>query len=135
MEKSTNRMHAFIHWQEEASVDITKVCKHGSTRWLSLGKTTKWVLKQWDPLTAFFKTECEEEKSASKEVNAIQNVEASHSRKQRVLENLRSRTFKLNLLFLDFIIPFFDRVNLKLQSEQPMIHKQAAQLKSLSSRL
>jgi hypothetical protein len=31
---------------------------------------------------------------------------------------------------LDFI-PFFDRVNLELQSEQPMIHKQAAQIKEL----
>ena len=46
MEKSTNRMHAFIHCQEEAGVDITKVCKQEYlVLWGRIGLTSVAVWK------------------------------------------------------------------------------------------
>ena len=37
---------------------------------------------------------------------------------------MESRLVKLTLLYLNFIIPKFDRINLLLQTEDPLIHRQ-----------
>lgn len=133
MDKSSKRVSEFEALQEELDVVPHKICKHGATRWLSLGKSIKWLLEQWEVVKQFFKSECEksQQKSSSKsaESKAGSSKESKGSsytsdRKEHVLKDIRSRTFKLYIFFLDFVLPTFDIPNVMLQSEKPMVHKQ-----------
>ena len=122
MDKSSNRFQSFKNCQEACGTDQLKVPKHVPTRWLSLGKVTQWVLDQWEPLKSFFKQECEEDSKTRRNFDV--EGEQRRDRKTNVLSNLESRLVKLTLLYLNFIIPKFDRINLLLQTEDPLIHRQ-----------
>ena len=58
-----------------------------------------------------------------------EDAEKKHDRKTNVLNHLKSRTSKLTLLYLNFIIPLFDEYNLILQTEDPRIHREQKILK------
>ena len=121
MEKSTNRLKTFSDFQKACDVPQTKVKKHCPTRWLSLGETCTWVLDNWEPLNEFFSRECEDEKNGA---TAVNSEEGPRSRKKNVLENLKSRTTKLYVLYLKFVINLFDISNQTLQYEPPQVHRQ-----------
>lgn len=114
VEKSANRFQAFQECQQNSGTAVTKIPKHVPTRWLSLGKMTKWILEQWDALTDFFQKECDMDKKEGGKTS---------DRKRHALDNLKSRMAKLTLMFLNFVIPIFDKANCQLQSEAPLVHK------------
>lgn len=70
------------------------------------------VLEQWGPLEKFFAQECELDTS---EASSIDASEMKQERKRKMLENLESRTMKLHIKSLAFILPEFDEVNLEMQ--------------------
>ena len=53
--KSSLGQHRFSEFQAELEVDQQKTLKHVPTRWLSIGRCVERLLKNWDPLTTFFK--------------------------------------------------------------------------------
>lgn len=121
MDKSANRMNAFKSIQEECGTPITEVPKHVPTRWLSLATTCDWVLQQWEPLTKFFEMECSVDSSTARELQ----VESSQScRKTSALDSLRSKTMKLCVAYLSYVLPVFNAANLVFQKEDAQIHRQ-----------
>ena len=83
----------------------------------------KWLNVLWPMEPLFFKQEYKEDNKTRR--NFDEKGERRKDRKTiNVLNNLKSRLVKLTLLYLNFIIPKFDRINLLLQTEDPLIHRQ-----------
>ena len=122
-DKSSKRLAEFEKLQDELDVAPRKICKHAPTRWLSLGKSIRWLLEQWDVVKAFFKAECDKPEKRKQSYTS--------DRKENVLREIRSRTFRLYVIFLDFILPVFDTTNAILQSEKPLVHRQKRIMASL----
>ncbi|KAJ8033410.1 hypothetical protein HOLleu_23642 [Holothuria leucospilota] len=57
IDKSQLRHQAIINIQQEHGIEVRKILKHVSTRWLSLGKAIKRLLENWDVLLDYFKSE------------------------------------------------------------------------------
>ncbi|KAJ8017756.1 Zinc finger MYM-type protein 6 [Holothuria leucospilota] len=57
IDESQLRHQAIINIQQEHGIEVRKILKHVSTRWLSLGKAIKRLLENWDVLLNFFKSE------------------------------------------------------------------------------
>ena len=51
LDKSSKRKQELKHFQELCGVEMRKIVKHVSTRWLSLGKCIDRLLQQWPALT------------------------------------------------------------------------------------
>uniref|UniRef100_H3BC15 HAT C-terminal dimerisation domain-containing protein n=1 Tax=Latimeria chalumnae TaxID=7897 RepID=H3BC15_LATCH len=86
-------------FQEFYNVESHKILKPVSTRWLSLGKTLDRLLQQWPALKSYFS-----------------------SQSQRMKESLSSPQCYLYCFFLQSVIPVFDKFNLLMQSEVPVVH-------------
>ena len=59
VDKSSKRTKALMEFQEECGLEALKILKHTTTRWLSLANCIDRLLKMWEPLTLFFREECE----------------------------------------------------------------------------
>ena len=57
LDKSSKRKQELKHFQELCGVEMRKIVKHVSTRWLSLGKCIDRLLQQWPALTQYFQEE------------------------------------------------------------------------------
>ncbi|XP_069109729.1 uncharacterized protein [Argopecten irradians] len=57
LDKSSKRQKVLQNLQKLNDVEVRKILKHVSTRWLSLGICLNRMLSQWVPLTEFFKEE------------------------------------------------------------------------------
>ena len=77
------------------------------------------------PSYSFFKSECLADKNAAKH---IETGEGSHCRNRNVRDNLELVTMKLCVLYLQFVMSAFDKVNLLFQQDEPLIHKQRGYL-------
>lgn len=62
--KSAKRMEEFREFQEFTGTTELKIVKHCQTRWLSLERSVKRVLVQWDALYAYFDKEAEANRAA-----------------------------------------------------------------------
>ncbi|RUS81176.1 hypothetical protein EGW08_011041 [Elysia chlorotica] len=71
---------------------------------------------------SFFADECEADTNTVKDLDG--NRTASSGRKEKVLENLSSRTVKLYVTYLSYVLPIFYAANLTFQREDSQIHKQ-----------
>jgi len=58
LDKSSKRQKELKEFQLLHNVEVRKIIKHVSTRWLSLGICLERILSQWMPLKDFFKSEC-----------------------------------------------------------------------------
>jgi hypothetical protein len=52
-DKSTKRLKELKQFQVLCNVEVRKILKHSSTRWLSLGICLKRLLQQWEPLQEY----------------------------------------------------------------------------------
>jgi hypothetical protein len=68
LEKSTKRKQSLHSFQDLCGEEQRKILKHGTTRWLSMGKCLGRLLEQWEPLTKFFHSEVEPKKSKQAKV-------------------------------------------------------------------
>ncbi|KAK7504777.1 hypothetical protein BaRGS_00003805 [Batillaria attramentaria] len=124
LERSSKRLATFKCMQVLHNLKETKILKHVSTRWLSIGNCLPRLISNWDALKDFFKSE---EGAAS---------DSSVKKKAGDLRRLfQSPTNKLYCLFLADIIKVFDAVNTKLQSDEPKVHKMRGLLHSLLKQL
>ncbi|XP_075738743.1 uncharacterized protein LOC142784016 [Rhipicephalus microplus] len=57
LEKSSKRKDKLKAFQSLHDVETKKILKHVSTRWLSLGRSLKRLVDQWQPLLSFFHSE------------------------------------------------------------------------------
>jgi hypothetical protein len=126
LDKSSNRLMLLKIWQDDFEVEHDRILKHGSTRWLSAGRCVNRILENWDPLKLFFKEEFEHEETTKKKpANATETQgepSTPKSRAERMYEFYRSPTNKLYCHFLASFIAIFDKVNTKLQTDDPLIH-------------
>ena len=110
---SSLRQHRFNEFQAELEVDQQKMLKHVSTRWLSIGRCLERLLKNWDPLKAFFKAE---------ETAPGKTAVEQKNRVGRIVTFLKSPTNRLYCIFLLYTIGVFDEVLLSFQSDAPKVH-------------
>lgn len=166
LERSSKRKEELKELQKKFDAESHKILKHVCTRWLSLGRSLKRLLEQWDVLASFFKNQIKRDdhtekmsslegyripkikptsndaskkrassfssEQTSKKVK-IDSVHATVSkttepknmtlnREERLLMFLSSDLNRAYCLFLDYIIPSFEKTNVILQSEAPKIH-------------
>lgn len=57
LEKSSKRKDKLRAFQCLHDVECKKILKHINTRWLSLGRSLKRLVEQWQPLLSFFHSE------------------------------------------------------------------------------
>ncbi|GFS19233.1 connexin 27.5 [Elysia marginata] len=90
-------------------MDQLKMLKHGTTRWLSIGRCLTRLLKNWEPLKLFSKKECKRKDSSA------------HAKKksEKILTVLRSRSTRLYLMFLQYTIQPFESFLTVHQSDAP----------------
>jgi hypothetical protein len=105
---STKRMLSLKHFQELCDLHPRKMLKRAQTRWLSLEAAVKRVLEQFDALVLFFEEEVKEEKLLAP---------------QNILSWLKDPQMKICLQFLEFILPFFNKLNKLFQGETVLIHR------------
>uniref|UniRef100_H3AMP9 HAT C-terminal dimerisation domain-containing protein n=1 Tax=Latimeria chalumnae TaxID=7897 RepID=H3AMP9_LATCH len=104
-DKSCKRKEELKQFQEFCNVESRKILKHVSTRWLSLGKTFDRLLQQWPALKSYFSSKSQKEE-----------------RVRMLKKSLSSPQCHLYCSFLQSVIPIFDKFNLLMQAEVPMVH-------------
>lgn len=117
IKKSSKRLESLKLCQELSDVEVHKILKYGSTRWLSMDRVINRILEQWEPLKMFF---CKKETGKSDALLRIQS-------------KFLNPTTYLYLLFLQSVIPLFEKANILLQQEAPLIHKLRRELIALYS--
>lgn len=110
-EKSSLRSHRLSQFQELYGKDQLKVIKHGSTRWLSMGRCLDRLLVNWLPLKEFFK-----EESTRKDLSSYAARKVA-----KILESLRSRSTRLYIMFLRYAIKPMETFLTINQSDSPRI--------------
>lgn len=85
-----------------------KILHPAQTRWLSLESVVVRILEQYNALTLFF-------------VDAVANDHSQSA--ENILSKLQDPLTKNFLWFLQFALPFFNKLNREMQSEKPKIHE------------
>ncbi|KAB0793694.1 hypothetical protein PPYR_13314 [Photinus pyralis] len=104
---SPKRTEELKEFQQFANVSPVKMLHPSSTRWLSLESVVTRLLTQYGALTLYFT-----DKASSKKDQAAFSI----------LHLLQQPETKLYLEFLAYALPFFNKLNTLMQSEQPQIH-------------
>uniref|UniRef100_H2ZX01 HAT C-terminal dimerisation domain-containing protein n=1 Tax=Latimeria chalumnae TaxID=7897 RepID=H2ZX01_LATCH len=105
---SAKRKHLLRELLVFCDVEVHKVLKHVTTRWLSLHKCLEGSLNLWDGLRSYFLTHFEMK---------------GGPRKQRLVTVFKDPTTQLYIHFLHAMLPSFDSFNTLLQTEAPIIHR------------
>ena len=113
---SAKRIAEFEKFQDFANVEPHKILKPAQTQWLSLNMCVSRILEQWDALLLFFTNAAEKDRLVAAE---------------NIANSLRNPFCHLYFQFLSFILPKFTEFNVLFQSETPLLHKLADELKSL----
>lgn len=103
---SAKRKAIFLTFQEFANVKPHKLLAPSQTRWLSLHAVVNRLLEQWHALQLFFAEQAFTERLASAD---------------RVVSYLNDPQVKLFYLFLDWVLPKFNKLNAYFQSEKCII--------------
>ncbi|XP_033105097.1 uncharacterized protein LOC117107512, partial [Anneissia japonica] len=104
-DKSSKRRQDLKEFQEFCGVAKERVQKHCPTRWLSLGKSIKHLLSQWDAFQSYFNSKSENQKSRA------------------IASRLNNPMMKVYAHFLSSVIPLFDRFNLVFQQKSSVLHR------------
>lgn len=103
---SPKRKLELEEFQKYFSVEVHKILKMSSTRWLSLENVISRILEQWVPLQHFF---------ISYELES--NMDLAH--------NICSEITEINktyLSFLGYVLNITNKINIEFQAEAPKIH-------------
>lgn len=103
---SYKRQHEFEQFQIFVEIKPHKLLQPSQTRWLSLHQVVARLLEQYNALVLYFTDQ------------ANQNLDKA----QFILARLRDPSIKLYYHFLDFVLPYFNALNLEMQSENVKIH-------------
>lgn len=106
LQYSFKRQTELLEFQEFVNVKPHKILQPSQTRWLSLHQVVVRLLEQYNALVLYFTDQVSE------------NVEKAQS----ILYRLKDPSVKLYYHFLDFVLPFFTKLNVEMQSESTKIH-------------
>jgi hypothetical protein len=106
LQHSFKRQTEFSEFQEFIRVKPHKILQPSQRRWLSLHQVVARLMEQYDALVLYFTDQL------SQKVNKAESI----------LTRLRDPSVKLYFHFLDFVLPFFNTLNLEMQSESIKIH-------------
>lgn len=87
-------------------VSPLKILHPSQTRWLSLESTVKRLISQYNALSLYFIDQ------------SSQNISQANT----ILHLLQQPSTKLYLEFLSYSLPFFNKLNILMQSERPKIY-------------
>ena len=104
---SPKQLSELKEFQEFVNVKPHKLLHPSQTRWLSLQAVVSRLLEQYDALQLYFTGA-----ALSERILAAESI----------LNKLRDPANKLYLQFLEFILPLFNDLNKKMQSQGPQIH-------------
>lgn len=104
---SPKRLSELKEFQEFVKVKPHKLLHPSQTRWLSLQAVVSRLLEQYDALQLYFTSA-----ALSDRILAAESI----------LDKLKDPANKLYLQFLEFILPLFNDLNKKMQSQGPQIH-------------
>lgn len=97
---SSKRQREFVEFQEFADSQLHTILRHYEIRWLSLHACVNRILEQWDALKLYFQQE--------------HLVEHNHSA-SFLHESFENKQIKLYFLFLDYILPIVNKLNVVYQ--------------------
>ena len=82
LDKSSKRKQGLKEFQDLCGVEMRKIVKHVSTRWLSLEKCIGRLLQQWPALLQYFESEQSKfgHSSKTKSTQSTSKNKATHSR-------------------------------------------------------
>ncbi len=104
---SPKRMGDFEEFQKFLQVKPHKLLHPSQTRWLSLEMVVARLLEQNEALKLYF-------------TNAVLGDRLIAS--ETILNRLRNPMTKLYLLFLEYVLPFFNKLNKQMQAESTQVH-------------
>lgn len=105
---SAKRCAILTEFQEFFDVEKRKILKLSNTRWLILHNCVIRILDNWEVLKHFFILAVNEDKLRSAEI---------------ILDQLNNNSTKAYLLFLKYLLNFFNTFNVLFQSRKVLIHK------------
>ena len=85
-----------------------KILRTSATRWLSHQKCVERIIENWYVLIEFFKQAVTTDKLKSAEM---------------ILCELTNQCNKVYLLFLKYVLTYFNQINALFQSKKPLIHE------------
>ncbi|CAD7081034.1 unnamed protein product [Hermetia illucens] len=116
LKSSSKRLKDFSSLQYFFEFKANKILHPSQTRWLSLSAVVSRLIEQYDVLIAYFSIAVKEE-----------NLQTA----KNILTSLKDPITKLYLLFLEFALPFFIKLNKLFQSESSQIHKLHSSVKEI----
>ena len=119
LDKSSKRQENFKQQQILLDIETSKILKHGTTRWLSLGLCLPRLLNNWRALYKFFLKE---------ETSADGSLAREKARKLRAI--FQSPSKELYCLFLKEVIKVFEKINKALQKDAPQLHRMNRMLRT-----
>uniref|UniRef100_H3BC19 HAT C-terminal dimerisation domain-containing protein n=1 Tax=Latimeria chalumnae TaxID=7897 RepID=H3BC19_LATCH len=105
-DKTAKRKHLLQELLVFCDVEVRKVLKHVTTRWLSLHKCMERSLSLWDGLWSYVLIHFDDDDEST----PLRGV-------------FKDPTTQLYIHFLHALLPNFDSFNTQLQTEAPMIHR------------
>lgn len=106
---SGKRQDDYRQIQKLLDVEEHKILRPCFTRWLAMLQCVNRLLEQWAALTEYF--------------DNIEVKEGALESVQRIKATLHSSSAKLYFLFLQAVLPRFEKFNLLFQQERPYLHK------------
>lgn len=76
-EKSSKRKSELVEFRTQYGLEIRKILKHVSTRWLSLGKCVNRLLTQWPAVLEYFKSESTKDSEKQQKVPKTKSVKSA----------------------------------------------------------
>jgi len=112
--RSSKRQHEFHLIQEALQSPRHKILKLSQTRWLSRGAVIARIIEQWDALMLFF--QCQ---------SPVDKIDGAH----QIYKTMTTSGTKHMMLFLNYIVPKIDTLNLEFQSESFRLHRVFASIR------
>lgn len=106
---SGKRKNEFSQMQELMEVENHNILRPCFTRWLALLQCVERLLEQWPALVGYF--------------DSLDGKEGMLDSVERIRSTLHSDAAKLYFLFLQAVLPRFNKFNVMFQKEKPIIHK------------
>lgn len=117
---SSKRCAQLEEMQDYFNVDKKKILRAASTRWLSLHKCVDRILENWEVLRDYFRVAVSEDKLKSAEI---------------ILKELENLCTKAYLLFLKYVLNYFNSLNALFQAKKPLIHELHTECRKLFLRI
>lgn len=103
---SAKRQYQFQEFQQFFDLKIHKILRPSQTRWLSLGAIVTRIVEQWEALQLYFKGQL--------------STARLHSVEQ-IIQALENSLIKLYFLFLEWVLPKFNKLNEFFQSDSVVL--------------